>query len=194
MVPKAGACCTSICRLSIAAVNSRPANIILVGPMGSGKTLWAAALARDMGLAFVDCDEEIERQTGASVNLIFDIEGEAGFRERESPHAGRAGAATAARCSPPAVAPCSAVTNRALLNENGLVVWLKTSVKPATATPGAGPQPPPATGTRPPQRLEAMAADTRPACTLERPTWCSAPASGASGWFPPRCSIASMST
>ncbi|MEQ8496292.1 MAG: shikimate kinase, partial [Gammaproteobacteria bacterium] len=40
-------------------------------------------LARQLGYDFVDADQEIERRTGASVALIFDVEGEAGFRQRE---------------------------------------------------------------------------------------------------------------
>jgi shikimate kinase len=38
-------------------------------------------VAQNLGLGFFDCDEEIEKRTGASVNLIFDIEGESGFRK-----------------------------------------------------------------------------------------------------------------
>jgi len=59
-------------------------NVFLVGPMGSGKTTLGRRVADLLGLEFVDCDQELESQTGASVNLVFDIEGEAGFRERES--------------------------------------------------------------------------------------------------------------
>jgi len=58
-------------------------NVFLVGPMGSGKSTIGRQLARALGLEFVDCDQAIEEQTGASVALIFDIEGEAGFRSRE---------------------------------------------------------------------------------------------------------------
>ncbi|MBT8076574.1 MAG: shikimate kinase AroK, partial [Gammaproteobacteria bacterium] len=59
-------------------------NIFLIGPMGSGKTSIGKHLARILGLDFYDCDHELERLTGASVNLIFDLEGEAGFRVRET--------------------------------------------------------------------------------------------------------------
>lgn len=55
----------------------------LVGPMGTGKTTIGAQLARATGCTFVDADHELEQRTGATVSLIFDIEGEAGFRERE---------------------------------------------------------------------------------------------------------------
>lgn len=57
--------------------------IFLVGPMGAGKTTIGKKLARALRLRFVDCDHEIERRTGATIPLIFDIEGEAGFRARE---------------------------------------------------------------------------------------------------------------
>jgi 3-dehydroquinate synthase len=52
--------------------------------MGSGKTTLGRQLAKELGLEFVDSDHEIERRTGASIPLIFDIEGEAGFRRREA--------------------------------------------------------------------------------------------------------------
>jgi shikimate kinase len=59
-------------------------NIFLVGPMGSGKTTIGKLVARELGLEFHDCDQDLESETGASVNLIFDVEGEAGFRLRET--------------------------------------------------------------------------------------------------------------
>lgn len=58
-------------------------NIILVGPMGAGKTTLGKALAQELGKNFYDADEQIETAAGASVSWIFEIEGEAGFRERE---------------------------------------------------------------------------------------------------------------
>ena len=57
--------------------------IFLVGPMGAGKTTIGKKLARALHLRFVDCDHEIEHRTGATIPLIFDVEGEAGFRARE---------------------------------------------------------------------------------------------------------------
>lgn len=58
-------------------------NIFLVGLMGAGKSTIGRHLAKSLGMEFVDSDHEIERRTGASIPLIFDVEGEAGFRQRE---------------------------------------------------------------------------------------------------------------
>ncbi|WP_022954912.1 shikimate kinase AroK [Perlucidibaca piscinae] len=59
-------------------------NIFLVGPMGAGKTTIGRQLADLLRWEFVDSDHEIEARTGANIPWIFDIEGEAGFRQRES--------------------------------------------------------------------------------------------------------------
>ena len=59
-------------------------SIFLVGPMGAGKSTIGRQLAGALHLDFKDCDHELVRQTGASIPLIFEIEGEAGFRKRES--------------------------------------------------------------------------------------------------------------
>ncbi len=62
---------------------NRASRIFLVGPMGAGKTTIGRRLAKSLRRKFIDSDQEIERRTGASIALIFDVEGEAGFRERE---------------------------------------------------------------------------------------------------------------
>ena len=59
-------------------------NIVLVGPMGSGKTTIGRRLAHELDQDFFDTDHEIIDKTGVSIDHIFDIEGEEGFRERES--------------------------------------------------------------------------------------------------------------
>jgi shikimate kinase len=61
-----------------------PQSIFLVGPMGAGKSTIGRQLASALHLEFKDCDHELVRQTGASIPLIFEIEGEEGFRKRES--------------------------------------------------------------------------------------------------------------
>ncbi len=62
----------------------RLANIFLVGMMGAGKTTAGRLLARRLGRRFIDSDHEIEARCGVGIPLIFEIEGEAGFREREA--------------------------------------------------------------------------------------------------------------
>ncbi|MDQ5849595.1 MAG: shikimate kinase [Pseudomonadota bacterium] len=62
----------------------RAGNIYLVGLMGAGKTTVGRLLARRLKLRFVDSDDEIERRCGVKIPLIFEIEGEAGFRQREA--------------------------------------------------------------------------------------------------------------
>lgn len=62
----------------------RQPNVFLVGPMGVGKTTVGRLLSEELGLEFVDVDREIELRAGADIPWIFDVEGEEGFRIRES--------------------------------------------------------------------------------------------------------------
>jgi len=59
-------------------------NIFLIGPMGSGKTAVGRHLARLLDRPFYDSDHEVEQHTGADIPLIFEREGEAGFRRRDA--------------------------------------------------------------------------------------------------------------
>ena len=58
--------------------------LILIGMMGAGKTTVGKERARRRKLRFADCDQEIVARTGVSIPTIFEIEGEAGFRRRET--------------------------------------------------------------------------------------------------------------
>lgn len=64
--------------------NIQSKNIILIGMMGSGKSTVGRALAKHLKMKFLDSDHEIQQRTGVSINHIFDVEGERGFRARES--------------------------------------------------------------------------------------------------------------
>ena len=58
-------------------------NLIIVGPMGAGKSTIGRLLAKELRMDFKDSDKEIEVRTGANIPWIFDVEGEQGFRDRE---------------------------------------------------------------------------------------------------------------
>ena len=60
-----------------------PSNIFLIGSMGAGKSTIARRLAATLDKEFVDADRELEQRTGVGIPLIFELEGEAGFRKRE---------------------------------------------------------------------------------------------------------------
>jgi shikimate kinase len=60
-----------------------PGNLFLVGPMGAGKSTIGRRLAQSLNLVFYDSDRELEQRTGVNIPLIFELEGEAGFRARE---------------------------------------------------------------------------------------------------------------
>lgn len=57
--------------------------LFIVGPMGAGKTTIGRLLSKSLKRDFFDSDKEIEARTGADIPWIFDVEGEAGFRDRE---------------------------------------------------------------------------------------------------------------
>jgi len=95
--------------------------------MGAGKSTIGRRVAELVGLPFFDLDHEIEVHCGAEIPLIFELEGEAGFRQRESAIlaelAVRRGIALATGGGA-VIAP----QNRAVLRENGFVVYLETTI------------------------------------------------------------------
>ena len=108
--------------------SKRPSgNVFLVGMMGAGKTTVGKLLAQQLDKTFMDSDEEIQQRTGVTIPHIFDVEGEAGFRQREAGViqdlvtrddlvlATGGGAVLSAQ-------------NRDALRSNGVVIYLKSSV------------------------------------------------------------------
>lgn len=103
-------------------------NLVLIGPMGAGKSTIGRLLARELGLSFQDSDKEVEERTGASIPLIFDLEGEQGFRDREQ----QVIADLVQQKGLVLATGGGAVLrdeNRKALAANGLVIYLHTSVE-----------------------------------------------------------------
>ena len=103
-------------------------NIILIGPMGSGKTSTGKMLAKEMGYVFLDTDEEVTKRTGVSVAYIFDVEGEEGFRKREY-----LALKECLNANNRVVSTGGGIVlskeNRDLLQVRGTVVYLQTSIR-----------------------------------------------------------------
>jgi len=101
-----------------------PGNIYLVGLMGAGKTSVGRVLAKRLDKKFVDSDQEIEHRTGVRVPVIFEIEGEEGFRRRES-----AVIAELVRLSGIVLATGGGAVldpeNRRALHSTGIVIYLR---------------------------------------------------------------------
>ena len=102
-------------------------NLFLIGPMGAGKTTIGRRVAEALALPFYDLDQVIEERNGASVALIFELEGEAGFRKRESAALDEFSAREGIVLATGGGAVLDA-QNRRRLHERGFVVWLQANV------------------------------------------------------------------
>lgn len=103
-----------------------PDNIFLVGLMGAGKTSVGRMLAKRMHKDFYDTDVEIETATGVKIPIIFDIEGELGFRAREEKIIEKLTAMHGIILATGGGAVLSS-TNRALLKKHGRVIYLRAA-------------------------------------------------------------------
>ena len=102
--------------------------IFIVGPMASGKSTLGKKLAQVLEIDFLDTDDEIERRAGAEISWIFEVEGEEGFRKRES----KALQKSVEKDNVVISTGGGIVTieeNRALMIAKGKVVYLKTPIE-----------------------------------------------------------------
>lgn len=107
---------------------SEPFSLYLIGPMGAGKSTIGRLLSAELALTFVDSDKEIEERCGANIPWIFDKEGEVGFRKREEQvieELAKQSSLLMATGGGVVMTPA----NRVHLRENGIVVYLRTSVE-----------------------------------------------------------------
>jgi shikimate kinase len=103
-------------------------NLVLVGPMGAGKSSLGRRLATKLGLEFVDVDRVLEAHAGAAIPLIFELEGEAGFRAREEALLAELLEGHGQAIATGGGAVLSAAT-RARLRERGFVVHVQVDVE-----------------------------------------------------------------
>lgn len=106
---------------------SKQNNLFLIGLMGAGKTTIGKQLAKQLGKTFYDADHVIEQRTGVKVSVIFDLEGEAGFRKRESAvidELTQLDNIVLATGGGAVLSP----ENRTALQQNGYVIYLRATV------------------------------------------------------------------
>src|SRR3569623_2237227 len=103
---------------------SKRDNLYLVGLMGAGKTTVGRLLAKHYGCVFYDSDHEIETRTGVKIPVIFEIEGEAGFRKREEAAIADLTGLSGIVLATGGGAVLSAA-NRDRLRESGVVIYLR---------------------------------------------------------------------
>jgi len=101
--------------------------IFLVGPMGAGKSTIGRMLAAELAFGFRDSDRVIEERTGADIPWIFDMEGEEGFRDRET-----AVLRDLAQEVDTVIATGGGIVlrpeNREIMKDAGLVIYLTASI------------------------------------------------------------------
>jgi shikimate kinase/3-dehydroquinate synthase len=103
-------------------------NIFLVGMMGAGKTTVGRLLAHFLGKTFYDSDREIQKRTGVGIPVIFEIEGEEGFRKRETDMLAELAKMENIVLATGGGAVLS-MENRRLLKQRGIVIYLRAAVE-----------------------------------------------------------------
>jgi len=136
-------------------------NIILIGPMGSGKSTIGNIIARRLHREFQDSDHFIELRTGVDIARIFDVEGEQGFRDRESNALNELLGAND-RVIATGGGSILREENRQLLKQKGYIIFLDTSVNQQMHRLRRDKKRPLLQTENPRERLENMLAERRP--------------------------------
>ncbi len=136
-------------------------NIILIGPMGSGKSTIGSLIAKRLHRDFMDSDHYIEDRTGVDIARIFDVEGEQGFRDRES----KALIDLLSQSDRVIATGGGSVLrqeNQRLLKQKGYIVFLDTTVNQQMQRLRRDKKRPLLQTENPRERLEALLAERRP--------------------------------
>jgi shikimate kinase len=136
-------------------------NIFIIGPTGAGKSSLGRRLGEHYGRPFIDLDQEIELRAGASASMVFDIEGEAGFRKREAALLESCSQRQGIVMATGAGAVLDAA-NREYLATRGFVVWLQASIDQQLERLRMDRSRPLLAGEGRRQRLQAMATQREP--------------------------------
>lgn len=108
-------------------MKNQPTCLFLIGMPGSGKSTIGRGLAKLLGRQFIDLDQQIEARCGVAIPVIFEIEGEQGFRKRETQvlsEVAQQPDVVVATGGGAILAP----ENQAILRDQGMVVYLKATV------------------------------------------------------------------
>jgi shikimate kinase len=136
-------------------------NIILIGPMGSGKSTIGNIIAKRLHREFQDSDHFIEKRTGVDIARIFDIEGEHGFRDRESSALSEL-LSTNNRVIATGGGSIMRSENQQLLKQKGYIVFLDTSINQQLYRLRRDKKRPLLQTENPRERLESLSAERRP--------------------------------
>ena len=136
-------------------------NIILIGPMGSGKSTIGNLLAKKLHRDFQDSDHFIETRTGVDIGRIFDIEGEDGFRDRET-NALKELLSANSQVIATGGGSVLRKQNQVLLRSRGYIVFLDTTVNQQLQRLRRDKKRPLLQTDNPRERLEALFAGRRP--------------------------------
>lgn len=136
-------------------------NIILIGPMGSGKSTIGNIIAKRLNREFQDSDHHIESRTGVDIARIFDIEGEEGFRDRET-HALEELLSENNRVIATGGGSVLRDENQKMLKQQGYIIFLDTSLNQQMQRLRRDKKRPLLQTDNPRKRLESLSSERRP--------------------------------